>query len=174
MTKLYPCKDCIVKGLCRSECDKLLRDDRMLRHMVLRGDCPDCGCRELHIGFIFNEAFYGWDETRNSRLVDQYDLRCNECSSYLSIYMNLTDEHNTKLNGVWKVIMLPRVHRRSTENEICFSSEAKDITSTTYDAAIRKYIIPRIDDKYGKLSKEMWNNAKWEEEKWRNIRVRTV
>jgi hypothetical protein len=42
---LYPCKECIVKGLCSKLCDKVLTEN-LKEYIVKNRCCPDCGDNE--------------------------------------------------------------------------------------------------------------------------------
>jgi hypothetical protein len=42
----YPCKDCIVKGICKIACNMLMRvreGDELVLFININGRCPDCG-----------------------------------------------------------------------------------------------------------------------------------
>lgn len=42
---LYPCKECIVKGLCSKLCDKVATEN-LKEYIVNNRCCPDCGYNE--------------------------------------------------------------------------------------------------------------------------------
>jgi hypothetical protein len=51
MTELYPCADCIVKGMCVNLCDKLIKemttshaDMHIANALIEHKRCIDCGC----------------------------------------------------------------------------------------------------------------------------------
>lgn len=47
----FPCKECLVKPMCRQACDKIIMDDVILMKKFLDDEaCPDCGSKEFQEG----------------------------------------------------------------------------------------------------------------------------
>lgn len=42
----YPCKECIIKGVCSKICEKLTNDD-VQDFLMENKHCPDCGCERI-------------------------------------------------------------------------------------------------------------------------------
>lgn len=68
--ELYPCKECIVKGVCRTMCDNVSKN---IPTIMTDRHCPDCGCKEC-FEFIIGLQY----------------MVCSECKSafYFSEYLN--------------------------------------------------------------------------------------
>jgi hypothetical protein len=161
----HPCKDCIVKGLCRIKCDKLMGDDNILRHMIICNDCPDCGNDRTYLNFSYNPNY------NNNNIVDQFNILCIDCACYISIYMNLNDLINVNIDSRVTSIYLPSTNRINQQKKrFYFRDRDGETIVTTFTDALRLYIMPSITRKYGKLSKNILNNGKWKPDTWKEIR----
>jgi hypothetical protein len=82
----YPCKECIVKGVCSDLCDKVLNSNYLLEFILKYKCCPDCGEEKL-IGC-------GGDTLDNSsQLVDS----CATCIDCGSLYFNVSTSRGKML-----------------------------------------------------------------------------
>ena len=44
----YPCKECIISAICKEDCYQLLENGPgLLKHLILKRNCPDCGCTKF-------------------------------------------------------------------------------------------------------------------------------
>ena len=132
--------------------------------MVLRGNCPDCGDNKCHLTFSFRSDGGTFS---NRIVVDQYDILCFECESYITVWMNLSREIYVTLPDGFTAITLPSVGRRQRlETRSYFPNNLLRIDGghlilTTYRDAIRLYILPSITRRYGKITNYVWNNGRW-------------
>lgn len=166
MSELYPCKECILLGNCSEYCDKLIEKGiELLRHMILRGNCPDCGGEKSFLNFSHNGSDNG--------PVRQFNIMCYECFCCISVWMNLERTLNVTLHSFTKQIVMPSIGRRVASRRV--NSKVDKIANidytgrthiilTTYNDAINGYIIPRIEYIYCRVPYELWEQGKWEEE----------
>jgi hypothetical protein len=77
----YPCKDCLIKGVCSKLCDKVLDSDFIFEFILKNRHCPDCRCEKvIHCG--------GENLSNNTMLIDSC-TSCIECGSlYFTVVMN--------------------------------------------------------------------------------------
>jgi hypothetical protein len=46
----YPCKECIVVGICSELCEKVwnIKEKDLVDFILEKKHCPDCGCKKVH------------------------------------------------------------------------------------------------------------------------------
>jgi hypothetical protein len=77
----YPCKECIVKGVCSKLCTEVLSSDHLFEFILKNRHCPDCGEESV--------IDCGGDEFGHmSNLVDS----CASCIECGSLYFTTTTE----------------------------------------------------------------------------------
>jgi hypothetical protein len=87
----YPCKECIVKGICREVCDKVAHHIKDLYKRIRdEGCCPDCG----HTICIIYDGEYVYDGTYLTV------VECTEC--YSSFYPTMFNGKLTAIFGFEK------------------------------------------------------------------------
>jgi hypothetical protein len=150
----FPCKDCIVKGNCGTQCEILMDDKRIMRHLLILGNCPDCGGERLYLNFNYNPHF-----KHDNKTVDQFNLLCIECGSFISIWMNLSVVISVVIDLYTYNITLPGASRRFGEKMFYFKNSNYQTIITTFYNAIDLYIMPNITRKYGRVSNAKLNNG---------------
>jgi len=73
----FPCKECLVKSVCKDACDKIITDDIILEE-IIREDvkCPDCGSLIEHrLSDIYDGALV-------------YKYVCDHCKVCYKYYPN--------------------------------------------------------------------------------------
>ena len=187
MENTFPCKDCLVKMVCKEECDKVIQSSRIINmYITLYRTCPDCGNNLNDYGFI--KEPYAMCFKCNSAFNQSTIIKSNLDPIFYPPIVHMKVQRftlsSTSVNIITDLKMKSAYTSRPKDPEPPTMEETHDVVFDRMNRAEAKYVIDKhhrnmrrnimkkFPDPFKKKSKKL---KKIEFPKWaKNVVVKTI